>query len=390
MSDRMHVFIDENGNTSLSVDKEGTSPYFILIAATIFEKDLNLLRLAINDLRLKYVQGACLESKKIGNDSRKRTQILADIVALDSFRYHALIVDKGALERTGGLKFKASFYKYFNRKLYEQIIKYTLQAQFIADKYGSQEFMDQFKDYLHERLYDGGLFAMHEEPQIAFSAPEEEVLLSISDIIAGTWGKIYSQNTPPEYKAQWKKLLLSRAINIETWPLDLNYIRGNLGEEVGQYDDYVRELSLERVRGFMEEKHDSKEDKDRLRADVLEFLLSRQMFSESDQRIFAGEIVGHLRTIGYQDIDENQLRYDVIGPLRNLGILISSGRKGYKIALSEKDIREYVEYGQSYVLPILSRLKTAALSVKSTTNGKLDILADFPKLRNAIEKMPDL
>jgi len=387
MINSIYAYMDEYGTPIMSIEKDGTSKYFIVVAVTAIETDIENLRAGICAIQKKYFHGNNMKSSNIGNNHERRTAVLSDIMSLGGFKYHALIVDKNLLERTGGLIYKGSFYKFFNRKIYAHIVENTTNAHFVADKYSRPDFMDGFKTYLHERLYDGALFALRGEPDISFNDSEIEPLLSLPDIIAGTWGKIIEgHGIPAAYKTQWERALISKALWLQPWPPSISAV--NYFAPDGQYDEDIRKLSITKAYQFIDAHISSSDEKEQMQIDVLEFLLFQQIFVNNDLPVFSHKIVEHLARLGYEGINTDILRYDAIVPLRNAGVLITSNRKGYKISVTEKDIRDFIEYSQTYILPLVSRVKTATDIVDSATNGNLHLLDSYPDLKRFLSVAP--
>ena len=56
---------------------------------------------------------------------------------------------------------------------------------------------------------------------------------------------------------------------------------------------------------------------------------------------------------------------EIIGGLRRAGIIISGSQNGYKLALSLKDIDEYLEHDKTIIIPMLSKLRSAQTNVRA-------------------------
>lgn len=390
MGDVLNVFVDECGNLPLSVEKSGTSNYFILTAVTIKQEHLSDIRKAIQQLSEQFFSKAPIESKRVADNHNKRTRLLDALIAIPNWKYHALIVDKQKLDPNGGFGFKRSFYKYFNRKLYEHLVNNSFSTSFTADEYGTSEFMAELKDYFQSRLSEGLLFALNGPPTISFSKCEIDCLLSLPDFIAGTWGKILEGSANNDVKKQWRAKISSstKLIRIQSWPQDIaeEFFHP---ESTGRYDTEIRSLSLSKAYGFIHNNSDNFEESVKVQLDVLEYLLYRQIYDDSAEYVYAESIVNHLKSLGHIDITTDTLRYDVIAPLRNAGLFISSSRKGYKIALSEQDIVDFFQYSQHYILPLLSRVKKVSESMETASNGEIDLLAAFPKLKRIAQDAPE-
>ena len=74
--------------------------------------------------------------------------------------------------------------------------------------------------------------------------------------------------------------------------------------------------------------------------------------------------------------------------LRDQGILIASGRDGYKIPSSLKDLDSFINHGKRNVLPMLKRITEAREAIKLATQNEVDILdkETFEELKKLIDK----
>ena len=68
--------------------------------------------------------------------------------------------------------------------------------------------------------------------------------------------------------------------------------------------------------------------------------------------------------------------------------MIASGRDGYKIPSSSKDLESFINHGKRIVLPMLNRITEAREAIKLATNNELDILEkdSFVELKKILDK----
>ncbi|MCT3631893.1 hypothetical protein HZQ35_17475 [Elizabethkingia anophelis] len=80
----------------------------------------------------------------------------------------------------------------------------------------------------------------------------------------------------------------------------------------------------------------------------------------------------------------------MVGSLRDKGILIGSSREGYKIPTNHKEIKKYVQHGNSIILPLLRRINVCREAILLATNNSLDILdePEFNTLKVIINDIP--
>lgn len=90
-------------------------------------------------------------------------------------------------------------------------------------------------------------------------------------------------------------------------------------------------------------------------------------------------------TIG-TDLTEQYLRANVVGPLRDEGVLVVSGPNGYKLADRSDDLPKFVGEVDRRVVPQLKRLAIMRSAVVTSTLGEVDILScGFEHLSDAID-----
>jgi hypothetical protein len=77
---------------------------------------------------------------------------------------------------------------------------------------------------------------------------------------------------------------------------------------------------------------------------------------------------------------ERVFRQEIIGKLRDNGVIIASSSKGYKIPSKEADLYDYVNHDANILIPMLARLKKCRDMIKLGSTNKLDLL-DRPELQ---------
>lgn len=99
------------------------------------------------------------------------------------------------------------------------------------------------------------------------------------------------------------------------------------------------------------------------------------------------ELRSHLAYNGYEIANNRLFRKNIIGKLRDEGVIISSSSKGYKIPAKESELFDFVNHSLSMIMPMLKRIKKCCDSIKLGTIGKLDILQkeEYTELRKYFE-----
>jgi hypothetical protein len=113
-----------------------------------------------------------------------------------------------------------------------------------------------------------------------------------------------------------------------------------------------------------------------MRLAVLRFLLFQNEVMENDDFVYGKVIINHLVDIGYEEISLRKLANLVISPLRDSGVIISSGSRGYRIPTTVDDIIEFAKTTSEKVVPMIIRLGRARDQICVASDGQLDIVEE--------------
>ena len=110
------MYVDETGTPDLDVGKRGVERYYIAAAVFVDEEHAPEAEARVEGIAARLCGGAPIKSSRIGADHECRLRFLQAIQDVD-FGYHALAVDKSLVREDSGLRYKASFHKFFSRLL---------------------------------------------------------------------------------------------------------------------------------------------------------------------------------------------------------------------------------------------------------------------------------
>ena len=84
---------------------------------------------------------------------------------------------------------------------------------------------------------------------------------------------------------------------------------------------------------------------------------------------------------------KEQFSTQIVGHLRDKGVLIASSRNGYKIPTRASELKRYINHGKSIILPLLRRIGTCRDAILLATNNEYDILEEneFKKLKEIMK-----
>ena len=114
-----------------------------------------------------------------------------------------------------------------------------------------------------------------------------------------------------------------------------------------------------------------------MQAQVLKELLAKRVYnpdSPEDWSVFKKILLKSVQIYFDSDIQQRSFDKNVIGGIRDSGIILSGTNKGLSIALDFKQINDYLKHNKNVILPMLARIDKARTIIKSSTNNEYDLL----------------
>ncbi len=377
------AYIDEYGNHDLDTTKKGASKFFILVAVLIPEEKIKDLKSSTELIRKKYFQTGEMKSSGIGNNHKRRISVLNSTKDLE-FTFYSLVVDKDRINKDSGLKYKKSFLKYLNGKVYKKLFSGFNDIHIIADEHGSEAYKDSFRRYIEK----------HHKPDMFYRASfdlvqsKDHVLVQLADLIVGSISKIYEDKASQSLTESYLTLIKQKCIGLDEWPTKFQayYPPDTTTDEFSQL---IFSHSLASAEIFIEEHESNPEEDIRLQVATARFFIFHSRWINKDSYISTKAIQEHLHDSGYGKVTEQKLRSSIIAKLRDSDVIISSSNKGYKIPSSFKDMETFVETVNSKIKPLLERLGRARANLKLASHGEIDILKgpNSPHLVTFIETL---
>lgn len=372
---RYAAYIDESGNHDLATDKDGASRYFLVLAVIVEQDDVPALTAELERIREEYFGTGEMKSSRVRDE--RRVKILKALETLP-FRFYAVAIDKARLHRDSGLAYKTSFIKFTNGRLYQALFQNLMDLTVFADGHGSTEFIDSFKTYL-ETVHVPDLFS---RPEIEIVDSRSQVLVQLADFLVGTAAKVYEEKSSVAVRSIFLEFLRTKRIRIDEWPprFEVHY---PAAEASSAMDAQVRSISLRSAAQFLSDHVDDFDRETQTQHASLSYLLFSAQFHVGCDFIPTQELVDHLRSQGFQDVETHYVRSNVVSKLRDRGALIASSPRGYKIPTSYADLAGFAELVEGIVCPLLDRLKRANDIYGLGSAGQINLLAEerFKKLR---------
>lgn len=372
-------YLDESGSHGFDFSKVGTSRYFVVTAIIINPQNHDMVIEMFTKIKNQYFPISEMKSSKIGNNEGRRIEILNKLLELD-FKFHTLIVDKKRIDINSGLTYKEPFYKFLYGILYSDLYRTFPELQLIADSLISEEFTKSFQSYVNLN-HKVDLFT---KQKLTFHNSEQSILLQLSDIIGGTISRYYSGKSlidPID-------LLNSKLIKKTIWPDNFQEIFVEVNDDGNQFEDIISKLSILRVETYLDKNRNSSDNTTRARVMFLTYLKNNFLFNNRNRYITTQELIEYLSPHFEEKIKEQFLRQQIVGPLRNEGVLLVSNSNGYKIPSTKNDVLRFFNLFNRIISPMLSRLHTTHLALYGATNGELDVLnyPEFELLKRSFEK----
>jgi len=373
-----HVFVDESGDPNIKTDLSGASEYFVLTAVIVDSKLIEKGEALIRQVIQRFFPGGEIKSSRIGNNIRRRRQILEAFSGIE-FKHYSNVIDKSKILSESHLRFSKTFVKFMNRVLYSRLVKSFENLHVIADEQGTSAFMRGFRDYLERRLSQ----RWFEKSSFRFADSRARPFIQVADIIAGTIHRAYNGRDPLEILEP----IRDKTILIDEWPprVPISESIEDLGKE--EHLDYiVRRNAVSNAKDFVEENSPPANDKTAAQVAAVQYLLYHFRSIDPEEYITTKRMHHHLQDLGF-DLPLRAVRETVIGRLRDHGIVIASSRSGIKLAYCVKDLHAFAEMVGSIVVPYLKRLLRARNHILLTTEGQLDIVSrdKQPDLANFLE-----
>ncbi len=363
------AFIDESGDSGLSLDKSGTSSHFVFTAVVVDESVRERLASEVEVVRRRYFQTGEMKSQSVGNDHARRLRILTALGDLE-FSIVVIVVDKSRLARSGGFSYHEPFVKHLSQRLHRDLYNTFPNISAVADAHGDAAFMRSFADYVHCQLRP----TLFDDYKLCFADSASEVLLQLADFICGTMALGYEVRRKTLRFKEFARAINKRLLVVREWPRGYDtYICDASTKGGGPYDAAIRQYAIRKANDYIRKFEDTADHEVRARVRLLEYLLFRLKFHRADLYEATPDLLKFLAADGLCPRNRRYLRNRIIAPLRDAGVLVASSAKGYKIPISEKELYENINHSLSIIKPMLDRLGNCRREVILATENGLDL-----------------
>ncbi|WP_035337448.1 DUF3800 domain-containing protein [Dokdonia sp. PRO95] len=383
--EKAKIFIDEFGNSHLNLSKKGTFSHFVYASVIIPESSIEKARILRSEICAKFRLGSDIKSKNIGDKKhfQKRLDILNYLVENLDFTIDVLVIDKSKLDQEkGGLKFKKTFYKYFQKLLISKYNNLYNSYNIHLDRLGSDSFKTELSQFIDNYGTQRDLF----NPDRTFELSDDktdEKLVQFADIIAGSLGRLfclsnYNSNSDKIYQILHTRMSVSYFPYLKITKKETSKTK-ILSEEIST-------LNLESLKNYLKT---SEKSEDALKRRLLEYLYTNSKI-DSDRLVPSYELIDYLKNFS-KTINEDKLRL-LIRDLRYEGLFIisHSGKPGYKLASNYSDIEQHFGHFMKYIEPMLQKINVLNQNISQLSFNKINPLEkdkQFIRIKKLIEQL---
>lgn len=386
----LHCFLDESGDPHFPAGAPGKSTHYVLGGVAVQESRLGEVRAAADAVRQEHfgLGEMKADARSLRRNPEKRRALVEAIAELN-VSFAVIAVDKRAIREDGPLaKWKPSFVKYTGSQLYRRLFASHDTIRIFADEYGTEEHQAEFERYLAARSIPDLFLATS---TFAFAGSRTEPLIQAADVVSGTVFRAFRDGTDEDRALVG--LLRPRLHTFISWPTVFVPVEPPLrAGEQAERDMQVRDFALRQAARYLREHRDDEDPLEVARVATLDRLMFASQLDEGSSFVHADEILDHLCELGPRNIGKRWLSSEVIGPLRDDGVVITGSSRGYTIPSGASDLDEHARDVGSKAVPMLRRLSRYRSDLALSTGGAIDLLAsaDLADVKRLVKALDDL
>ena len=313
MDEVRRIYIDEYGDPSLKVSKDGVTTHYILIAILVKEREHDEVKAGLESIARKHFSGGEIKSSNVGKrKDDRRIKILKDLSKLP-YRVHCLAVDKRELQQSKGMIYRKTFIKYMHDKMYMKLSANYTKMSVFADEQGSEEFKTELRAYIEKQEYLRDLFSDFSYQPLDSSTNR---FIQLADFVAGSFARIYDPKKLSPRGEEIQALLMPHILSAEHWPLR---IRGSYENEDfdSSVDGKIRRQARRSILTYLEKNYSSRNPEIVARRELLNLLVCVSEENQGKNSIHSPEVCRVLGESLGRNIEDRYLRSNLVGPLRN-------------------------------------------------------------------------
>jgi len=386
MLTKLNAYIDECGAYGFDFSKSGNSSMFIVAAILVKEENIAIVNNGLDKIRKENFHGGEIKSNHIGSNHKRRLKILSQIVNLP-FGIVALIVDKRVVFSGHGIrKSKKTFYKFINQLLYDELKGPYTNLSVKSDEVGSNEFCVEFAKYVDKRWKQITLF---DQNSFSIVNSRSENGVQLADLIAGTLSFVYEDSKKAKVPSDlnYLDILKAKISRIRFFPNDYDERIFEHREGDTDFNKEIANIANRKAKSFIDNNYLSKDPNTQRQVYILDYLRFRFLYNNYRKYIPTKELMRAMESNGFSVISEQVFRSQIIGKLRDAGVIISSSVKGYKLPSSESEIVDYYHHVNGVIIPMIHRVNICNELLRCSSLNNIDYLdkTEFKALKALLE-----
>lgn len=248
----------------------------------------------------------------------------------------------------------------------------------VADEMIDNDYMQSFCRYFDEHQ---DIKTFWGEADFQYFSSKADVGIQIADYISGSLARVYDTHKHTPDTPDYYSILKEKITHIEFYPRDYKSFNLDTSAIAQDYDKPIAELCFSRIAAYVDSHEDDQDEYTRARVLVSKHLLFRFMNNDIRGYIPTRELLEKIQSAGLPIKSERAFRQEIIGKLRDEGVILASSSKGgYKIPSKEAELYDYVNHDANIIIPMLARLEKCRDIIKLGTSNELDLL-DHPEFQ---------
>lgn len=378
MSEKVYIYGDEFGTSTLKNNDVKNITHFIYSAIVIKESNLEIARNVRDEISEKFFHGKTIKSSsRVLRDDDNRLKVLDYLNNNLKFIVYLLVIDKEKLNKeSGGLRFKEVFYKYFQKIFVSQINNNFFDFEIHMDNLINENYQIELKKFISQNYQDNFFEKYH------IVDDKNEPLIQLADLIAGSYGRVFNASFISNRSEDIFNLLNPVTANVAFFPFQ-DTIKTFSSKEKEDKVIHKEIYSIVRKDAIVIYENEN----DLIIKNVVEYLLWYQKIMPF-RYTQTYEMINALKHNTGKTITVENLRI-IIRDLRYKGAIIvsSSSKSGYKLPVSKNDVYIYFRHYLKYVIPMLKKVEIANSVFMNKTVGDFIPLEDMNELKKLVETL---